>query len=93
MYHYEKVLKASNIVWLDSSACNLRRHWPECVGHVPVNRTFYFTDAIDILQGAIVPCQLVLNLGLFFFCSKTFLWIIFSVIFKSMNHQLVDKMN
>ena len=55
VYHYEKVLKASNIVWLDSSACNLRRHWPECVGHVPVNRTFYFTDAIDILQGAIVP--------------------------------------
>ena len=53
VYHYEKVLKASNIVWFVSSACNLRGHWPECVGHVPVNRTFYFTGAIDILQCAI----------------------------------------
>ena len=27
-----------------SSACNRRRHWPECVGRV--NRTFCFTGAI-----------------------------------------------
>ena len=27
--HYEKVLKACDIVWLVSSACNLKRHWPE----------------------------------------------------------------
>ena len=52
VYHYEKVLKASNMVWFVSSACNLRRHWSECVGRVPVNRTFRFTGAIDILQGA-----------------------------------------
>ena len=44
VYHYEKVLKASDIVWFVSSACNLRRHWPECVGDV--NRTFCFTAAI-----------------------------------------------
>ena len=27
--HYEKVLKACDIVWLVSSACNLKRHWRE----------------------------------------------------------------
>ena len=34
--HYEKVLKACDIVWFVSSACNLRRHWPECVGRVDI---------------------------------------------------------
>ena len=32
MYHYEKVLKASDkseIVWVVSSVFHLRRHWPE----------------------------------------------------------------
>ena len=55
MYHYEKVLKASDhsdIVWFVSSGCNLRRHWPECVGRV--ERTFCFIGAIDVLQGAVV---------------------------------------
>ena len=52
MYHNEKVLKASDqrdIVWFVSSACYLRRHWPECFGHV--KRTFCFTGAIDVQQG------------------------------------------
>ena len=51
----EKVLKASDqrdIVWFVSSACYLRRHWPECFGRV--KRTFCFTGAIDVLQGAVV---------------------------------------
>ena len=55
MYHYEKVLKASgqsDIVWFVSSGCNLKRHWPECVGRV--ERTFCFIGAIDVLQGAVV---------------------------------------
>ena len=50
----EKVLKASvqhDIVWFVSSACYLRRHWPECFGRV--KRTFCFTGAIDVLQGAV----------------------------------------
>ena len=44
--------------------------------------------------------RLALNLGLnlynpgfFFLCSKAFSWIIFSVIFRASNHQLVDKKN
>ena len=51
MYHYEKVLKASDhsdIVWFVSSGCNLRRHWPERVGRVER------IGAIDVLQGAVV---------------------------------------
>ena len=45
-------MKANDIVWFFSSACNLRRHWVECVGRV--NRTFCFTDVIDVLQGSMV---------------------------------------
>ena len=52
MYHYEKVLKHSDIVWFVSSACNLRRPWPECVGRV--NRTFCFTGASVDVEGAVV---------------------------------------
>ena len=55
MYHYEKVLKASDqrdIVSFVSSSCYLRGHWPECVGRV--KRTFCFTGAIDVLLGAVV---------------------------------------
>ena len=51
----EKVLKANdqrNVVWFVSSAGYLRRHWPECFGRV--KRTFCFTGAIVILQGAVV---------------------------------------
>ena len=55
MYDNEKVLKASDqrdIVWFVSSACSLRRHWPECFRRV--KRTFCSTGAIDVLQGAVV---------------------------------------
>ena len=52
MYHYEKAVKASDIVWFFSSAYNLRRHWLECVGQV--NGTFCFTGAIDVVQGTVV---------------------------------------
>ena len=51
-----------------SSACNRRRHWPECVGRV--NRTFCFTGAsyrAQLLKG-----RLVLNPGFFFFLQKHF---------------------
>ena len=37
--------------------------------------------------------RLALNLGFFFLCSKAFSRIIFSVIFRAFNHQLVDKKN
>ena len=37
--------------------------------------------------------RLALNLGFFFWCSKAFSLIIFSVIFRVSNHQLVDKKN
>ena len=37
--------------------------------------------------------QLALNPGFFFLCSKAFSRIIFSVIFRASNHQLVDKKN
>ena len=33
------------------------------------------------------------NLGLFFFCSKAFSRIIFSILFRVSNHQIVDKKN
>ena len=51
----KRFLKASDqrdIVWFVSSSCYLRGHWPECVGRV--KRTFCFTSAIDVLQGAVV---------------------------------------
>ena len=59
MYDNEKVLKASDqpdIVWFVSSACYLRRLWPECFERV--KRTFCFTDAKDVLQGAVVRRQI-----------------------------------
>ena len=37
--------------------------------------------------------RLALKPGLFFLCSKAFSTIIFSVIFRAYNHQLVDKKN
>ena len=55
VYDNEKVLKVSDqrdIVWFVSSACFLRRHWPECFWRV--KRTFCFTGAIDVLLGAVV---------------------------------------
>ena len=58
---------------------NQRRHWSECVGRI--NKTFCFTGAsyrAQLLKG-----RLVLNPGLFFFLQKHFFFIIFSVIFKS----------
>ena len=39
VYHYEKVLKASDkseIVWFVSSVCNLRRNWPEVVSKMGI---------------------------------------------------------
>ena len=33
------------------------------------------------------------NLGFFFFCLKTFFWIIFSLLFRASNHQIVGKRN
>ena len=41
-----------DIVWFVSTACYLRRHWPECFGRV--KRTIVFTGAIDVLHGAVV---------------------------------------
>ena len=78
MYHNKKVLKASDqldILWLVSSACYLRRHRPECFGRV--KRTLCLTGAIDILLGVVVRRPINLVPGVLF------LWIIFSVIFKS----------
>ena len=37
--------------------------------------------------------RLGFKLGFFFLCSKAFCWIIFSVILRASNHQLVDKKN
>ena len=51
-----------------SSACNWRRHWPECVGRV--NGAFCFTGAsykAQLLRG-----RLLLNPGFFFFLKKHF---------------------
>ena len=54
MYDNDNVLKDQrDIVLFVSSACYLRRHWPECFGRV--KRTFCFTGAIDdVLQGAVI---------------------------------------
>ena len=69
VYDNEKVLKASDqcdIVWLVSSACSLRRHWPECFRRV--KRTFCFTGAVDVHQGVVVRRRSALNPSFFFFC-------------------------
>ena len=87
MYHNEKVLKASDqrdIVWFVSSACYLRRHWPECFGRV--KRTFCFTGAIDILLGVVVRRPINAVLGFLF------LWIISQLFLRVSNRQLVGKM-
>ena len=71
MYHYEKVLKARDqrdIVWFVSSVCYLRRHWPECFGRV--KRTFCFTGAIDVLQGAVVRLPISTSPGFLFLLFK-----------------------
>ena len=55
MYHYEKVLQASDqsdIVWFVSRACNLRRYSQSASG--VQKKTFCFIGAIDVLQGAVV---------------------------------------
>ena len=67
VYDNEKVLKASDqrdIVWFVSSACYLRRHWPECFGRV--KRTFCFTGAIDVLLGAVVRGPISASPGFLF---------------------------
>ena len=67
VHHYEKVVKASNIVWFVSSACNLRRHWLECIMHV--NKFFFFTGAIDIvLQGSVVRRPINASIIRLLFC-------------------------
>ena len=71
MYHNEKVLKASDqrdIVWFVSSACYLRRHWRECFGRV--KRTFCFTGAKDVLQGAVVRRSISAQFGFLFLLLK-----------------------
>ena len=72
-----------------SSACNRRRHWPECVGRE--NRTFCFTGAscrAQLLKG-----RLVLNPGFFFFLQKHFFGYFPLLFLRAFNHELVDKMN
>ena len=64
MYHYEKVLKHSDIVWFVSSACNLRRPWPECVGRV--TGTFCFTGASVEVEGVVVRRPISPSPGLLF---------------------------
>ena len=44
-------------------------------------------------RAKLVEGRLALNPGFFFLCSKAFSRIIFSVIFRASNHQLVDKKN
>ena len=72
-----------------SSACNRRRHWPECVRRA--NGTFCFTGAsyrAQLLKG-----RLVLNPG-FFSVFKNISSDNFVCYFlRASNHQLVDKMN
>ena len=86
MYHNEKVLKASDqrdIVWFVSSACYLRRHWPECFGRVKKkNFLFYRRNRCSTGRSCSKADKRLTQVS-FSFVEKTFLWIIFSVIFKS----------
>ena len=84
MYDNKKVLKASDqrdIVRFVSSACYLRSHWPECFGRV--KRTFCFTGAIDVLQGAVVRRPISAQPGFLFLLLKNISLDILSVIFES----------
>ena len=44
-------------------------------------------------RAQLFEARLALNPDFFFLCSKTFSLLIFSVIFRASNHQLVDKKN
>ena len=72
MYHNEKVLKASDqrdIVWFVSSACYVRRHWPECFGCVKRLLFVLLGGAIDVLLGAVVRrSRPALYPGFYSFC-------------------------
>ena len=48
----------------------------------------HFKIWVQLFEG-----RLALNPGFSFLCSKVFSRIIFSVIFRASNHQLVDKKN
>ena len=58
----------------------------------------YMLQAVQVKFEVSGP-SLALNRGVkfnpdfLFLCSKAFSWIIFSVIFRASNHQLVDKKN
>ena len=78
----EKVLKASDqrdIIWSVSSACYLRRHWPECFKVCKTNFLFYWPNRCSTGRSCAKADQRLTWVS-FSFVKKL---IIFSVIFKS----------
>ena len=78
----DKVLKASDqrdIIWSVSSACYLRRHWPECFKVCKTNFLFYWPNRCSTGHSCAKADQRLTWVS-FSFVKKL---IIFSVIFKS----------
>ena len=63
------------------------------VGNPPAIRSSPSLEILRIPLGPFLEGRLALNPGFFSLCSKAFHRLIFSVIFRASNHQLVDKKN
>ena len=78
--------------------CRITQFARERVGLCPFRgsyvREFELSHSNPVNRGAqLFEGLLALNPGFSFLCSKAFSRIIFSVIFRASNHQLVDKKN
>ena len=89
-----KALKASdqsNIVWFVSSACSLRRHWPECVGRVKRTFLFYWCNRCSTGRSFSKADQHLTRVY-FSFVLKHFFRQFSPLFLRASNHQIVDKM-
>ena len=85
--------KESRIQYLESGICGVESRIQDCLGFSYMGRlvslkVYRIDHWAQLFEG-----RLALNPGFFFLCSKAFSRIIFSVIFRTSNHQLVDKKN
>ena len=64
------------------------------MGYMDFHLEVPWTPVVSVVQGPISANPgLNYNPGFFFFCLKAFSRIIFSILFRASNHQIVDKKN
>ena len=64
------------------------------MGYMDFHLEVPWTPVVSVVQGPISANPgLNYNPGFFFFCLKAFIRIIFSILFRASNHQIVDKKN